>query len=411
LRISPRTLVVVLVGASALAAGSLPASAVAGSAAGATNAGWSQTNGDAAQSRANHHESVLTTRTVHGLAYRRSIVARPTSLANGCETPGIATPVLTDGHVVAVVNGRLSTYTASTGRQVWSSQLDASDTTTYSFVSVADGVVVVGGEDCESQSDPNGVEQAYNAQTGAHLWTQPTTPDGGALSRLVVSGRYVVATGDSLGSGQMTSVRKLATGAVVWFQTTGSCESFASTNVVVVDGKVVYSHCNQDGEDPVLEADGLVSGAVAWTRSGTWSVEQGDTDALTSRHLIAIGPAGVLNDLAPATGQTRHHFLDANQSLVVGTARLYTTCGTGSVCAYKLSNGTQMWSVTDASTLGAEAAGLLYLSDGSVRDTRTGVVVRRIGNGDGTSALEEGNGRVAMIDGPRVLDLYGLAGS
>jgi outer membrane protein assembly factor BamB len=411
LRISPRTLLVALIGAAALATSALPASATTRSAAGATNAAWSQTNGDAAQSRANHHESILTSRTVHGLGYRRSIVARPVSLGDGCEAPGIATPVLTGGHVVAVVNGRVSTYVASTGRLLWSTQLDATYTTTYSFVSVADGIVVVGGEDCESHSDPNGVEQAYNAKTGAHLWTQPTTPDGGALTQLVVSGRYVVATGDSLGSGQMTSVRKLSTGAVVWFQTTGLCESFASTNVVVADGNVVYAHCDQDGEEPVLEADGLASGTVAWTRTGTWSVEAGDTDALTSRHLIAVGPTGLLTDLAPATGQTRHHLAGANQALVVGTARVYTTCDTGAVCAYRLSSGVRLWSVTDASTLGAEGAGLLYLSDGSVRAIKTGALVKRFGNGDDLSALVEGNGRVAVIDGPRVLDLYGLAGS
>jgi hypothetical protein len=411
LRISPRTLLVVLVSAAALATSALPASATARTAPGATNAAWSQTNGDAAQSRTNHHESVLTSRTVHGLGYRRSIVARPVSLGDGCEAPGIATPVLTGGHVVAVVNGRVSTYIASTGHLLWSAKLDPTYTTTYSFLSVADGIVVVGGEDCESHSDPNGVEQAYNAKTGAHLWTEQTTPDGGALSQLVVSGRYVVATGISVGSGQMTSVRKLTTGAVVWFQTTGLCESFSSSNLVVVDGNVVYPHCDQDGEDPVLEADGLASGAVAWTRSGTWSVEQGDTDALTSRHLIVIGPTNLLTDLAPATGHTRHHLAGAVQSLVVGTARVYTTCGTGSVCAYRLSSGARLWSVTNASTLGAEAAGLLYLSDGSVRAVKTGAVVKRFGNGDEPSALVEGNGRVGVIDGPRVLDLYGLAGS
>jgi hypothetical protein len=311
--------------------------------------------------------------------------------------------------VVEVSNDVLSTYDAETSALLWSTPLDASTSTIYTSIAVADGVVVVGGLDCGSVSDPNGRVQAFSATTGDPLWSGPTSPFGGALQHLVVSGDFVVALGDSVGSGSIVSVHDLSTGDDVWFHSFGECDE--STNLAVVDGKVIYSHCDNDDSNPVLEADDLATGTLDWSRDGIWSVERGDTDAATSSHLFAIGPKGALVDMVPQTGATRRHLAGATHTLVVGGARVYTTCGTAQICAYKLSDHSLLWTVPDASTMAAEANGVLYLADGKALRVGTGELIAAIGRPSPSAALVVGNGRMARTYDKRRLVVYALPGA
>jgi hypothetical protein len=241
------------------------------------------------------------------------------------------------------------------------------------------------------------------------MWSTNTSPDGGALEQLVVSGDSVVAMGASLGSGAIVSVHSLLTGEVVWFDLFGECGE--SANIVVVGGEVVYSHCDSDGANPVLEADDLVTGTLDWSRAGVWSVERGDTDASTARHLLAVGPRGNLDDMVPATGTIRHSLPGAHDALVVGSSRVFATCGTAQICAYKLSNHSQLWSVDDASTLAAEAGGVLYLADGKLLRVSTGSLITSIGRHTASHALVVGDGRMARTHNDRTLLLYALRGA
>jgi hypothetical protein len=384
-----------------------PAAAAGRSHASPTGPAWSQTDANAAGSRSNRHERTLTVRTVAGLVrqHRYAPVVDP---AGDCGAVGNSAPVLTAGHVIEVSNDVLLTYDAETSKRLWSARLDASKTTTYNSVAAANGVVVVGGQDCESVSDPNGIEQAFSATTGHLLWQGITSPFGGALEHMVVSGNFVVAVGDSEGSGSIVSVNNLQTGADVWFHSFGECGE--SSNLAVVDGKVIYSHCDSDGSNPVLEADDLATGTLDWSRVGSWSVERGDTDALTSRHLLAVGPAGTLLDMVPQTGATRRHLAGATHALVVGRSRVFTTCNSSQICAYKLGDHSLLWSVSDPSSLAAEAGGVLYLADGKLLRVGTGSLIATIGRHSQSSSLVVGNGRMARTHNDRSLLVYGLPG-
>jgi outer membrane protein assembly factor BamB len=368
---------------------------------------WSQTDSNAAASRANHHETTLTGNTAAGLVIQRGFPAPAGPV--GCGAVGNSAPVLTSAHLIKVANGVLSSYSVATSTLLWSATLDATDSTIYNAVAVAGGVVVVGGEDCGSQSDPNGIEQAFDETTGAPLWHTNTSPAGGALERLVVSGGLVVATGNSVGSGSIVSAHDLLTGAVVWFGVFEDCG--LSGNVAVVAGEVVYSHCDADGADPVLEADDLTTGTPDWSRSGVWSVERGDTDAATSAHLLAVGPRGTLVDLVPQTGATQGAVTGAGHALVVGTKRVYATCGTWHVCAYALDTHEQLWSVADTSTLAAEAGGVLYLADGKLLRVKAGSLIATVGRLSHSKGLVVGNGRMARTYNDGSLVLYGLPGA
>jgi hypothetical protein len=369
---------------------------------------WSQTDANAAGSRSNRHERTLTAATVAGLV-RQHRYAPAVDTAGDCGAVGNSAPILTAGHVIEVSNDVLTTYNADTSKRLWSATLDASKTTTYNSVAAANGVVVVGGQDCESVSDPNGIEQAFNATTGHPLWSGITSPFGGALEHMVVSGNSVVAVGDSEGSGSIVSVNNLLTGGDVWFHSFGECGE--STNLAVVDGKVIYSHCDADGSNPVLEADDLATGTLAWSRAGSWSVERGDTDASTSRHVFAVGPNGNLFDMAPQTGAIRRHLPGATHALAVGRARVFTTCNSTQICAYSLGDHSLRWSVTDASSLAAEAGGVLYLADGKLLRVGTGSLIATIGRHSQSNSLVVGNGRMARTHNERSLLVYGLRGS
>jgi hypothetical protein len=372
-----------------------------------TGPAWSQTDANAAGSRSNRHERILTADTVAGLV-RQHRYAPPVDTAGDCGAVGNSTPILTAGHVIEVSNDVLSTYDAETSKRLWSATLDASKTTTYNSIAAANGIVVVGGEDCEPVSDPNGIEQAFNATTGHLLWHGFTSPFGGALQHMVVSGHYVVAVGDSEGSGSIVSVNNLLTGADVWFHPFGECGE--SSNLAVVDGKVIYSHCDADGANPVFEADDLATGTLDWSRAGAWSVERGDTDASTSRHLFAVGPDGNLFDMVPQTGAIRRHLQGATHALAVGRSRVFTTCNSSQICAYSLGDHSLQWSVSDPSSLAAEAGGVLYLADGKLLRVRTGALIAIIGRHSQSNSLVVGNGRMARTHNERSLLVYGLPG-
>jgi hypothetical protein len=66
-------------------------------------------------------------------------------------------------------------------------------------------------------------------------------------------------------------------------------------------------------------------------------------------------------------------------------------------------------------TLAAEADGVLYLASGQALNASTGQVIKQVWgvgtyNDTAPTAIAVGDGRIAVVGDPRVLDLYGLPG-
>lgn len=229
--------------------------------AGTTTGPWSQTSYNAAQSRANLNEQILTRTTVGKVLHLRDITPPPAD-TTGCSAPGIVAPVLTGGRLYAVANGRLTKYNPATGTVIWQRTPDPTFSVYFRSLAVAGGLVIVGELDCGSVSDPNGFIQAFNASTGALVWSTFITPNrNGALMQLVVSGGYVVAAGASDGGGDVVSVRKLTTGASVWYRETDYCGG--GGNVLVAAQLVMSIACAQNAAS--LTANNLATGALAWS--------------------------------------------------------------------------------------------------------------------------------------------------
>jgi outer membrane protein assembly factor BamB len=401
----------VLAAALAAGAGTGATAAAVASAASATTVSspWSQTDFNSAHSRANLSEQTLTRATLPKVQYLRSVATPLDNRANqGCTFNTMVAPILTGGSLYAVANGRLTKYNPATGQVIWRRHPSAGlDATSLGFrgLSVASGLVIVGELGCDSVSDPNGFVQAYNATTGALVWSKPTTPTGGPLNQMVVSGAFVAAAGDSPGGGDVVSVRRLSNGAAVWHSFT-NCGSGA---VAVMAGLVVSARCNPS--NPALVASNLATGAPAWSLPGAWTVQRGDHGG-ASGHLFATNPAGSVVGLNPATGQTLYTLAGATNVLAADGARAYGDCGTLGVCAYSTATGARVWNAqpgTVTPVMAAEAGGVLYLDQGVALNSGTGKTIEALWSG-GASGLAIGDGRIAVVNDPRVIDLFGLHG-
>jgi hypothetical protein len=377
----------------------------AGSAATASSP-WSQTDYNAAQSRANLTETTLTTSNVGQVKWRRGVAAPLISPSQqGCDSSTDA-PVLTGGDLYAVTSDKVSKYNAANGSLLWRSNPDPTFSERWLSLAVGGGLVVAGGLDCGSVSDPNGFLHAFNASTGASVWSTLIVPGGGALERMAISGSFVIAAGDSVGSGEVVAVHNLSNGTLVWSHQTSEC---APAQVLVVASTVFSYSCDLNTNAETLLANKLSTGAKVWSLAGNWRLQRGDIGGSAGTHLFATNPSGTVVDLNPLTGRTVYSLTGAKNVLAVDGTRVYAACTQG-LCAYNSSNGSLIWSNGRTPSLAAEANGVLYLHNGIALNAATGKQIADIWTGD-ASALVVGDGRIAAIIDPRVIDLFGLPGS
>jgi len=369
------------------------------------NSPWYQTDYGAALSRANNSEHVLTPASVPNVGYLRSVVAPPVP-PFVCSNRLVA-PALVGGDLYAITGAELSKYNAATGQLIWHSTPDPTLDTFYESLSVAGNEVVVGGTSCSSVSEPPSAFFAYNAATGQLLWS--VDPSEG-LSQAVVSNGYVVTAGTDA-AGYFFYVLNLSTGATVW-SSTSSCIPKASSPLVV--GSLAMSYgCDSQG-NATIEARNLGTGALVWTQSGTWTFQRGNSG---DNQLFATDPAGAVVAVNPLTGQQEYTLSQAVTVLAVDNSRAYASCASrigGRVCAYNVSTGALEWQSQRFGAkpaLAAEAGGVLYLDVGYALNAATGHAIKQLPiNPFAVTALAVGDGRIAAVSDPRVLDLFGLPG-
>lgn len=407
----PIKVATIVVTALAAAGGSAGAKLAAQPAA-TTASPWSQTNYNAAQSRANLAETILTRAKVAKIVHLRAITIRPTAQSCSQQVDSLAVP---GSSVYAAGGGFVAKYDAASGRLLW--RRSTSDTTQdiNDSIAIGDGLVVVGGSQCGSASDPLGVIQAFNATTGKLAWTRPITPLEGELDTLAVSGGLVVSAGDSPGSGPQLSVRRISTGALVWKSNSDvSCRGrmLVVAHVVITGGS---SDCSA-GAPPIIGRK-LASGALVWQRTGAWTLQRGDASSSAGHHVFVTNPKGTVVSLNPLTGRRQFALPGATTVLAVGEAQAYATCGSD-VCAYSTSDGSLRWKLSVGFTpaLAAEADGVLYLDGGLALDTGNGKTLATLWTGRSALLLAISDGRIAAVTAPpftssKVIDLYGLKGS
>lgn len=370
---------------------------------------WRQPDSTAAHSRANLTESILTRRTIAGAA-RLASISPNVDPARFCDDATPAAPVESGGAIFFLDGGEVIKADAETGAIVWGRVLDPSGTTEYRKLVVVQGVVVAGGADCVSVSDPVGSLAAVSADTGEILWTTPSHW-GTPIYDMVTAGGLLITEGSSVGSGFSVEARSVGTGVVKWTRYASfDCAAAGTPVIAVVARHVIFANCEgTDVPKPELVGVELSNGAPEWTRSGNWAVlagadSPGGADVyardLATDRIAAVDPeSGAVKGRLPR---------NAAAVLAVGPALVYTTCTNG-VCAYSRQTRARLWRTAGAfaSPLAALAGGVLYVGDGVALRSDTGAQLRSLWSGDATSLIV-GDGHIAAVTSADRLDTYGL---
>src|SRR5215469_730615 len=405
-----RTFAVAALTASLMAVGTSPSLAGAGSS--PRFPGWYDTNATAAQSRANLLEKTLTPPAVTKVTHLRSITTPPA--AGSCRVRNVVSPLPAGNAVYAVTSGEVGKYNPATGKQIWRKAPPRGYG--YESLSTSGNTIVAGAFGCGSASEPPSIVTAYNATTGAVLWQDTgQTFDLEGLNQAAIAGPYVITAGADA-AGYFTDVINLNTGALVW--SGGECYTTGAVLPLVAGQQVISYGCDKQS-NAAMQAFSLAAGKLAWSLSG-WTFQSGDLSGATGKHLYATSPTGTVDSLNPLTGKTEYSLSQAVTVLAVDLSRVYATCGSGGkfVCAYNINTGAREWQDTtlgSKTALAAEADGVLYLDFGAALNASTGKVIKTLWtkfNGTtAATAIAVGQGRIAVVTNPRVLDLYGLKGS
>jgi outer membrane protein assembly factor BamB len=366
---------------------------------------WFDTNSNAAGSRANLKEHILSRSAVTRVEYLRSVASPVDPPQAQCPGPIVA-PVLVGGFLYAITNGQLSKYDPATGSLIWRSIPDPAFTQNYKSLAISGNTVIVGASDCTTESEPGGIVFAFNATTGALDW-KTFLPGGGPLDDAVIAGSYIITEGGNA-AGSEAAVLNLSNGTAVWHQ-----YGCGFSPEVVVDLVVMSNGCDTQANGS-LDANNLATGALLWSLPGNWIIWRGDLSGTAGKHLFATDPAGTVVGLNPLTGQEQYSLSQAVNVLAVDNSSVYATCGSQGqdLCGYSTGTGALEWQdtqLTGTPALAAEADGILYLDYGSALNTTTGKRITRIWTSPST-ALAIGDGRIAVVSDPRVLDLFGLPG-
>lgn len=367
---------------------------------------WRQPDADAAHSRANIGERVLSPATVGGLTFDLAIAVAPDlqpDLEWSCQGSHPPRPAVTGTRLFTSYGDGVAAFDTDTGARVWHTTLIGPMTPdAVHVVALHAGRVLVGLSDCVSQSDPSMRVVALDPTSGSVLWTSQADLQGWST---VAAAEHVLVTSGTTVYGEGVHALSTDTGARLWDLESSFCPSDLA---LVVRRSAIVNTCAEDNTDQVLQARGLHDGAVRWSRPGAWVVERGDSAGPAGQVILAVGATGRLTALDAATGATRWSTAAADHSLAVDAYRVYARCG-DSVCALARGNGALLWSQPAPAGDVVVANGVLYQPDGQLRRAGTGALLGRVWS-DGHQLLAVADGRVVALDASRrVLDLYGLS--
>jgi hypothetical protein len=381
----------------------------AGPAVAASVAPWYSSDYNAAHSRANTAESTLTPTTVGNLARKGAIAASAQGFDCGPSTSGPVRAVTeVGGYTYSLANNVVTKARTSTRAVVWRRVVGASSGSVYAVgMAYSSGLVIVGGLDCGSASDPNGDLVAVNAATGAVAWDIGFSA---GLNDFVVSSGTIVTAGYTLGSGGVVSAWRVSDGSPVWQrQNDGS-----NQRVAVVGGVVITTAQDANTGAESMQGLSLGTGAVRWTVNGHWGLQAGDLSGSAGHSVFVTTAHGRINEFNPVTGAFVGAYpTTARNVLAVDASRVYATCATrtisAGVCGYSRATRAQVWIKADASTLAAVGGAVLYLADGTVRNSATGALLRSLWTGTATHLAEADSFVLASLSASNTkVQVYGL---
>ena len=240
-------------------------------------------------------------------------------------------------------NGNVYAFNAGTGAKLWSYATGATSNVYFSSPAVANGVVYIGSNDSNLY--------ALDAGTGAKLWSYATAK-GGFSSPAVANGVVYIGSDD----GKLYALNA-SNGALLWSYATGNS---VESSPAVVNG-VVYV-----GSD-----DNNVYALNASTGAQLWSFTTGNgviPSPAVANGAVYIGSAdGNVYALNASTGALMWSYATGEaveSSPAVANGMVYIGSNGGNLYALNAINGTKLWSY--ATAIGAALAASPAVANGVV---------------------------------------------
>ncbi|GIF40719.1 outer membrane protein assembly factor BamB [Actinoplanes xinjiangensis] len=191
-----RTFAVALLLAAGTPAGAAPAPAL-----------WDHVGYDAEDSWFNPRETAITASTVRRLVRKWSVRLRS---AETCSS--FSGPIVAGGRVFVGDLAGITAYDAATGARRWSHDWGGSTEGGTPRMAVADGLLVVGYNDCTSVSDPNPVLLALDVRNGLRRWSA----DPPLIGTMIVDKGAVLASGTDVSGDSRTVAYRVRDGRELW---------------------------------------------------------------------------------------------------------------------------------------------------------------------------------------------------
>jgi outer membrane protein assembly factor BamB len=296
--------------------------------------------------------------------------------------------------------GGFAAYNATTGAPLWTYRFtDRTDEQTPELTVVGSRVFATF-TGCRSVSDQDSNIRAFDANTGAQLWQVNRDAVIGAT---VVDKDIVVAGGGDPFLSEVSAYR-VSDGSLVWSR------NATMSRPVSAGGRVLINSLDEAGNPTGSELLDVRTGATLWSTSTTY---QALAAGPTGGPIYAAGPGATLVRLNVETGAIGWSVPGAAAQLAVDGPRLFVAQGTDLV-ARDSGTGAELWRKAYTVQLGKPvvAGGVLYATAAGSRtdplDPATGAVLDFEAPFD--RAIEHPvivNGRLYTTSG-RVLDAFTL---
>jgi outer membrane protein assembly factor BamB len=320
---------------------------------------WDHPGYDAEDSHYNPSETVINTGGIRRLTEKWRARLRATAESCG----GFSAPVLAGERIYVSDKLGISAYATANGKILWRYDWDDPMDSETPRLAVTDGLLIVAGGDCNSQSDPDGKLLALDARTGLPRWRQRVDIP---IYTVVVDKSTIVISGGSPSDEDAVIAYRARDGQSLWQK------ARHRSSEVSADGTVLVR--STDGSDVTTGTSAgveITTGRVRWTREAVWTAQAAHP---ASTFFYVTDRAGKLSAVQVGDGTPKWTAGSSTESIAVDRDRIYRVSGDG-VEALRTQDGGRAW-ITRRTTEAVQpivAGGLLY-AGGPVLDAASGNV-------------------------------------
>jgi outer membrane protein assembly factor BamB len=320
---------------------------------------WDHAGYDAEDSHFNPSETAINAGSIRRLSEKWRATLRATDESCG----GFSAPVLAGERIYVGDQLGLSAYSTINGKVLWRYDWDDPMDSETPRLAVTDGLLIVAGGDCNSQSDPDGKLLALDARTGLPRWRQRVDIP---IYTVVVDKSTIVVSGGSPSDEDTVIAFRARDGQLIWQK------AKHRSSEVSADGTVLVR--STDGSDVTTGTSAgveITTGRVRWTRKAVWTAQAARPD---SAEFYVTDKAGTLGSVRVADGAAGWTSRTSAEDIAADRDRVYRVSGKD-VEALSVLTGKRVWAARQrADTVQPILAGGLLYAGGPVLDAATGKV-------------------------------------